>query len=159
MLRKNSRWTAFVLCLTVALLLMTACDRKAVYSHYEPTPLEGWESNDTLDFFVGVVEHAGYYKESVGLRTTDDYPFTGLTLIVEQRVFPVYRERTDTLNATLVDPEGVIMGTGVGIFQYVFPLRRLYLNKGDSLYVTIRHYMKREILPGIHDVGFTLERE
>jgi hypothetical protein len=34
----------------------------------------------------------------------------------------------------------------------------MMLNKGDSLEIKIRHDMKREILPGISDIGIMLNK-
>ena len=45
-----------------------------------------------------------------------------------------------------------------GEYQYIFPLKTLPLEKDDSLFIEIRHDMKREILPGITDVGIKLSR-
>jgi hypothetical protein len=38
-------------------------------------------------------------------------------------------------------------------------VRQLQLQEGDSLHVVVRHNMKREILPGIFDVGIKLLKE
>ena len=100
MLQKNN--IHLLIYLAVALVL-TGCSRKVVYSHYEPTPIDGWEKNDTLSFTVVPIRHEGMYLEEVGLRTSGIYPFTGLTLIVEQRATPSGMMRSDTLHARLID--------------------------------------------------------
>ena len=76
-MRRNSRW--LLLFFTVA-LVTASCNRKTIYSHYEHTPLDGWEKNDTLVFSVPPVKHDGVYREMIGLRTSSAYPFMGLTL-------------------------------------------------------------------------------
>ncbi len=158
----------WVLWLTVALSFM-ACNRKAVYSHYEPLNQNGWGMNDTLTFNISPMKEAGSFRGCIGLRTISSYPYTGLTLIVDQRIIPSggqgegcvdvpVTHYTDTLNATLMDDGGNNHGTGIGTFQYIFPLRSYELNKGDSMNVKIRHFMKKGLLPGISDVGVILER-
>ncbi|MBP7359673.1 MAG: gliding motility lipoprotein GldH, partial [Prevotella sp.] len=47
---------------------------------------------------------------------------------------------------------------GISYYQYNFNISHIELHKGDSIHVCIRHNMKREILPGISDVGFSLGR-
>ena len=47
-----------ILILAVAAIL-TGCDRRTVYSHYEHVPLEGWEKIDTIFFEVPPVKEAG----------------------------------------------------------------------------------------------------
>ena len=143
--------------LTVALAL-TSCNRNTIYSHYQHTPLDGWEKNDTLVFDVVPVRSDGTYSEVVGLRMSSTYPFMGLTLIVEQEVWPSGLTHSDTLWCRLIDRDGNIQGEGISTFQYNFQLRNLRLNTQDSLHITIRHNMKREILPGVADVGVTLRR-
>jgi hypothetical protein len=33
------------------------------------------------------------------------------------------------------------------------------LNEGDSLHVLVKHNMKREIMPGITDIGLRVEKQ
>ena len=65
---------------------------------------------------------------------------------------------TDTVACQLTDRKGNAAGKGISYHQYQFPVTELMLQDGDSLFVSIRHDMKREILPGISDVGFSLTR-
>jgi gliding motility-associated lipoprotein GldH len=144
--------------ITVASAL-ASCNRKTVYDQYGHTPLAGWERNDTLSFAVRPMENDGVFKEEVGLRINDSYPFMDLCLIVEQTVFPANITRSDTLNCKLVDSNGKAKGKGLSYYQFNFHLTDLQLVKGDSLHVSIRHNMKREILPGIADIGLRLSRK
>ena len=56
----------------------------------------------------------------------------------------------------LADDKGNMLGQGISYYQYNFILVDRDLSKGDSLHVTVRHIMKREILPGISDIGFRM---
>lgn len=142
--------------LVVALLLVAACGRRPVYSHYEATPLAGWEKADTLHFLIDGIRADGSYAVDVGLRTTAAYPFMGLTLVAWQQILPSGLTRTDTLACTLTTPDGTIQGQGISHFQYLFRLGQRNLHRGDTLRMAIRHHMKRELLPGISDVGVTV---
>lgn len=62
----------------------------------------------------------------------------------------------DTLNCLLFDTKGTVKGQGISYYQYHFRVSELDLHEGDSIHVTIRHDMKREIMPGIADVGISL---
>lgn len=134
-------------------LAFVACDTSTVYYHFEPTPISGWERNDTLKFSVPALTLAGGYREDISMRINSEYPFTGLTLIVDQTVFPGNRHVSDTVNCSVVDKDGNVKGRGIGFYEYDFPLTHLRLNAGDSLQINVRHNMKREILPGIADIG------
>ncbi len=147
-----------LLLLLAAMLALAACTRNRVYDRYAHTPVAGWERNDTLVFDVPPVDAAGDYVSRMGMRISNNYPFMGLTVVVEQTVLPSRRVVADTLACQLVNADGTARGRGVGFWQYTFPITAGHLDKGDSLHVTIRHNMRREILPGVTDVGFQLSR-
>ena len=150
----NSKYTLlYISSLALLILLLTACDKRTVYNHYEHTPLSGWERNDTLSFAVGPVGESGSYVEDLGLRISNEYPFMSLSLIVDQEVSSTHEKRRDTLACDLIS------GQGVSQYQYSFHLTTMELQSGDKLYVSVRHDMKREILPGISDVGLKLSRK
>ena len=152
--------TIFLTAVTaVATVLLSSCDMSMVYYHYDHTPVYGWEKNDTLRYDVDPIERAGEYYTELGLRTNGSYPFTTLYLIVEQTVLPSHRVTTDTIACQLTNKDGRPNGQGVSYYQYTMPVGTQTLVPGDSLHITIRHNMKRDILPGISDVGLMIERE
>lgn len=142
----------------VAALLCSACESEVVYDHYNHTPLVGWEKNDTLLFDIPAVKESGRYRMELGLRTNTSFPFTGLSLAIEHVIEPNRRVFTDTINCRLADEKGNLLGKGVSCFQYNFIVSDLELKKGDSLHVSIRHIMKREIMPGVSDVGLKITK-
>ncbi len=145
--------------LVLVAMLLTACDHRTIYDRYESTALSGWEKNDTITFAIRPLKEAATYRALLGVRTTDSYPFTSLTLIVEQEIMPAHRVLVDTICCELTDEQGKVLGDGIGYRQYQFEVRQLQLQEGDSLHVVVRHDMKREILPGICDVGIKLLKE
>lgn len=153
-MRNITTWLAAI----AAIVLMAACNQRRVYDSYLPTPLSGWEKNDTLTFITAPMDTSGVYATTLGLRTNSAYPFTAITLIVEQRAMPAGTLRTDTLNCQLTDERGTPTGKGTNYYQYEFPVGKMTLHAGDSLHINVRHDMKREILPGIANVGICIER-
>lgn len=143
---------------TVAAAVMS-CNRKTVFYKYGHTPIAGWEKNDTLTFDVSPVPADGCYREEIGLRINGAYPFTGLCLIVSQTIIPDNITLNDTLNCRLFSDDGTVKGRGVSWYQYKFHLTDVRLRRGDSLHICVRHNMKREILPGISDVGVRLTNQ
>ena len=141
------------------LIGLAACNRRLVYDNYVHTQLAGWEKNDTLSFEIPPVDSTAPYLSRLGLRITDAYPFTALTLIVEQHVYPRDEVFIDTVRCQLTDRRGNAAGKGISYHQYQFPVTTLQLQHGDSIHVRIRHDMKREILPGVSDIGMSLRRE
>lgn len=147
---------ATALAVTVSL---SSCNDNKVYDHYEHTPLAGWEKNDRLSFSVPAAKEDGTYTTDIGLRINATYPFMGLTLIVDQHILPTDITISDTLHCDLIDTDGNTRGQGVNFYQYQFHVGEQALHQGDSLQVSVRHDMKREILPGISDIGLIVERE
>ena len=137
-------------------MALAGCNRKTIYHHYEHTPVGGWEKNDTLNFVVPSAKLRAVAQRDVELRISGEYPFRNLFLMVEQTTYPSGIRRRDTLNCELVNPDGSYKTRGVTLYQYRFPLTDISINEGDSLCIRIRHDMKREILPGIADIGVRL---
>ena len=138
---------------------ITSCDRLPIYCHYEPTPTSGWEKNDTISFSIPRITETGYYKEELGLRINENYPFLGLCLIIQQTVLPSGYCHNDTLNCNLIDKQGKVKGPGINHYQYTFHVNTIRLAEGDSLHIHVKHNMKRDIMPGVTDIGIRIERD
>lgn len=134
---------------------LSSCNGPKVYDSYCHTHIGGWEKNDTLNFDIPPLKDSGIYTAELGLRINESYPFTGITLIAQfidkQGVLS-----TDTLNCNLMDNNGIPQGKGISYYQYSFKIKDLALIKDSRIRVCVRHDMKREILPGISDVGISL---
>ena len=96
---------------------------------------------------------------------TGVYPFMGLTLIVNQSIFPKGKlqgmektEKSDTIQCALIDKSGATKRQGISYYQYNFPINAYRFASGDSIHITVKHNMKREILPGISDIGIKMNR-
>jgi len=157
-----------VVLLAVAIAALTACGPRPVYDHYEHVQQDGWEKADTLFFDLPVITTTGRYRVDIGLRTVEDYPFTGLNLRVEQRVSRRDTATADTtitivnsytLQCRLATAQGRAGGRGISHYQYEFPLTEQTLMQHDSVRFIIRHNMKREMLPGVADIGVKLTRK
>lgn len=153
-----------------AVLLLSACDDKMVYSEYNHTPVGGWEKNEPVSYTIAPIKDDGVYNLSLNLRLSGTYPFRNLHLMVRQTVYPKgygtdsipplpVRNITDMPTCMVTDDRGTMLGSGVTYYQYDIPLRKVNYHSGDSIVLTVSHTMKREILPGIADVGITLSKE
>ena len=160
---RNRNNYIFSLFITVATILVS-CNRKTVYDHYEHTPLTGWEKNDTLIYRMPVFDKGGDYSEILGMRISDNYPFTSICIIVDNTIIPKgnplnLSTQSDTITCSLFDSDGSIKGGGVSIFQYRNHVKNISVEEGDSLEVRVRHNMEREILNGILDIGIQLNKK
>ena len=147
-----------ILILAVA-AVMTGCNHKTVYSHYEHVPQEGWDKPDTLFYEVPPVKEAGTYQEEIGIRTDISFPFQSIALVIAQDIYPKGKHLQTVKNCVLYDETGKERGNGISRFQNVVPLTDIQLEKGDSLRICITHNMRREMMTGISDIGFILTKK
>ena len=145
----SNKYTLFIyIMVAVVTGLFVGCDSQTVYNHFEHTSMNGWERNDTLTFVTAPLT-AGNYDEQLALRISGDYPFLSVNLVVEQRAEPAQQVIRDTLVCDLIGKDGVVKGHGVSSYQYMFR---------TTLHLTVRHDMKREMLPGITELGIVIKR-
>lgn len=146
--------------LTALAGIMTGCEDKPLAFNYCPTPVEGWEPGDTLKFHVDTVKTAGTYRIDLGVRTSSStpYPFQSLWLVVRQHWHNPNRELCDTVMFKLTNQRGDPNGHGVTIYQYDMPWQQQQIAAGASVDISISHIMRREILPGIADVGIRVQK-
>lgn len=137
-------------------LTQTSCNRQMIYCHYENIDTDGWRRNDTIYFEIPN-NRDGNYAEILGLRIIGDYPYSNLSLIVSQRCNTQETTKSDTINIETTNEKGIPKGSGTNYRQMDIPLSTVNLKAGDTLSVSIRHCMQREILPGIANVGFSLK--
>ncbi len=153
------RYTLLYMMAIVVATVLTACDSQTVYYHYEHTLAEGWDRTDTLHYAIPPLPDDGNYETEVGVRINRDYIFQNLCVIVDITSAMTRQTWRDTLNCPVRDQDGDMEGQGISRYAALFPLKSLYLEKGDSLQVTIRHHMRREVLKGVTDVGVRMKVE
>lgn len=139
-------------------IVLTSCRQDVAYNTFRHASSAGWERIDTLVYNVSPLARGGVYDLWLALRTYPAYPYRSLALIVETQTTVSHQHIRDTVYCELVRENGENVGNGIGILQYNYKVNELQLQQSDSLRITVRHDMKREILPGISDVGIALRR-
>lgn len=156
---------AYIIILVIVASALAACDNDIVFYHYEPAPLAGWEKTDSIIFGIPHMEKAGTYSMELGLRTTSGFPFKSVCLVVDRKLFSknalnkyfLSESKSDTLICQLTKEDGTVEGSGLNFYHYEMPLHLdCAVEAGDSLCFSVRHNMKRSILPGIADVGIMM---
>jgi gliding motility-associated lipoprotein GldH len=146
----------FVFVVLLALVALCGCQQQVAYHGFRHIYEPGWDKTDTLHFDVSPVARDGNYRLDAELRIDKDFPFKQLTIEVEQTVYPSKEMFHHKIDCNLVSETGVIEGDGISYFQYQFFVQGLSLHQGDSVHISLTHNMKREIMPGISDVGVKL---
>ncbi len=147
---------AIVFVVLLTLIVLCGCQQQVAYHEFRHIYEPGWDKSDTIHFDTRSLSAGGSYRLDAELRTDKNYPFQKLTIEIEQTVYPSKEKYHDVIDCDLISEEGVIEGDGISYFQYQFHVRDLSLHQGDSVHICLTHNMKREIMPGITDVGIRL---
>ncbi len=159
------------------LALLVSCNNETVYHKFVNIEEGEWTKQNKFTFEAGSFDSDITVEESVELRLwARDYPYGNISILVEQTLFPAKTKTVDTLTYVFSRRQGdketgrqgdketrrqgdreTRSPDGPAFFQVSMPLKTLSLHKGDSLSVTLRHNMKRIVLPGVVDVGVKLK--
>lgn len=144
-----------VLLLALSSLMLIACQKEAVYTHFESLP-GTWSADSTLVFHPVLSDSVNEYQVLINIRHTDRYPYQNLWLFVDLQRDSILLRR-DTIEAQMANERGEWQGQGIS--QYALTL--LYL-EGQTLTqgeytVSIQQGMRTEKLPGITEVGVRVE--
>ncbi len=117
-----------------------------------------WKKNDFKSLDFDIKDSQNPKNLVFVVRNNNDYPYSNLRLIakVEQDKKLI---STDTLNYVLAKPNGEWLGTGFGdtketLFQYKLNYK---FPKNGNYSVKVVHAMRRNVLPGIEDIGIKIQ--
>ncbi len=144
------------LCLVGICMAFVACSRSVLMHTYRHIPVEGWEQSDALSFAVDTIRDSETLQMDIGVRTTNDFPYQKLWIVVDTELQNPDTAFTDTLSCMFVDHNGLRNGKGTDTYQYDFHLGEIELQKGQTGRFVVRHIMRREIIPGVTDIGVRL---
>lgn len=136
---------------------MASCGRSTVYSHYQNMDKDGWDKTDTI-CFKAPVKDSGRYALTLGLRANSTYPYTTITMSVEIRTAKNRQNLSSLLDIGITDEDGNRQGSGLTIQQLEAALPAIDAGRGDTITVCVAHAMSRRTLPGITDVGITIDQ-
>lgn len=151
--------SALLFSLLCCLVLTASCIGDKVYDSYYIVTDAKWAQKDTLHFSIPQVSEDGIYENYIGIRLTDKYPYASLTLKVKQQFFPTEITKSKIAKCTFVDEHGIFNGVGVGLYEYMFLVNTVKLNKGDSIQVDICHILKTDTIPQITEIGYILQKQ
>lgn len=147
-----------------AVWVMVSCDKKRVFDQYVTMPSAGWHRDSIVTFDLPQVDTTKTYDLFVNLRTTSDYPFSNLFLIVTLDQ-PNRLTLVDTLEYQMADATGEMLGSGFSDVKEskLYYKEKFRFGKGEykvKLQQALRENGKIpgvEYLKGITEVGFRIE--
>lgn len=139
-----------------AVFLFNSCMESTVFHAYQPVEKEGWSKHDTICFQLPEDSVTDIYKINIGLRTTDDYKYTSLWIVIEQDLEKKGTFTRDTINFPVTDKYGNMLGKGYSSYQQEKPVEDIRVTPAGGTTVKLYHIMKREVVGGISDVGINV---
>lgn len=139
-------------------MLLYSCQGSPLLSGYSHVDREAWYREDTA-----VISMNGEWMDEnvspnggtlmVGVRYTDAYRYKKISLLVELQDEEATIAR-DTVHFNLFDPNGHVVGRGLGYHDAMQPAIKLKALKGKGPYkVRITHLMRQNPVQGITEVS------
>jgi gliding motility-associated lipoprotein GldH len=146
--------------LVVAVLAgFASCDARQVFDQYREIDNSAWHKDSVVTFRVPVTDTLENHNLLIQIRNETSYSFSNLWLFI-QITEPGGRVEKDTFEVVLADLSGRWLGDGFGGLktrQAIYRRNVTFPSSGD-LVISIGHGMRDELLKGIHDVGFRVEK-
>lgn len=143
------------------LILLTACQKKIVFSDYKSLKETGWHQDSILRFDLTVPDSSKLYNLYLDVRNEGRYPYSNLFLFVKM-VPPGGKVVNDTIELALASPEGKWFGSGLGdLYDMKYPYKQaIFFHTAGYYRFEVRQGMRTDdgVLKGIHDFGITIER-
>jgi len=144
--------------------LFVCCDSNSVFDKYKSVPNK-WHKDSIISFKVIPPDSINTYNLFVTLRTTNDYKFNNLFLIVGMN-FPNGKVIKDTLEYKMAKPNGELLGTGFSDVKEnkLWYKEQVVFEESGEYTVNIQQAMRESgkvngviDLEGITDIGFRIE--
>ena len=144
-----------------------SCQQNKLFLSYTPI-FNGWDKQEVVSYEFVAPDNFNSYDLFINLRTTDDYKFSNLFLVVELN-YPNGKVTKDTLEYLMAKPSGELLGAGftsIKEHKLLFKgLDKSFVFSEEGTYkVHIQQSMRLlgkpngiAILDGIIDVGFSVE--
>ncbi|MEN8118269.1 MAG: gliding motility lipoprotein GldH [Bacteroidota bacterium] len=140
-------------------VIFFACDVNRVFEDYRPVPDGKWHKDSLMVFNIPVTDTVQNNNLYVNIRNDVKYSYSNLWLFIEI-IQPGGTAVKDTFEMVLADSSGKWLGEGFGGLktrQAVYRRNVFFPASGDYT-VNVQHGMREEVLDGISDVGFRVEK-
>lgn len=141
------------------LISIFACDRNQVFEEYKTIPQKNWHKDSLVVFNIPVTDTTQNHNLIVNIRNDINYKYSNLWLFIEVQQ-PGGEAIKDTFELSLADPSGKWLGDGFGGLKtrHVIFRRNVYFPATGNYQINIQQGMREELLAGISDVGFRVEK-
>jgi gliding motility-associated lipoprotein GldH len=154
-----SRTVFNILFSAILVVLIISCDRNRIFEDYQKIPQAGWNKDSLVTFNVPISDTLVTNNLYINVRNDIKYNYSNLWLFVEI-VQPGDIALSDTFEMSLADPSGKWLGEGFGGIKtrQVIYKRNVYFPVSGEYRINIQQGMREDLLKGITDVGFRVEK-
>ena len=140
--------------------LLFSCDRNRVFEAYEKLPQTGWDKDSPVVFNIDVTDTVQTQNLYINVRNDIKYKYSNLWLFVKIEQ-PGKIAVADTFEVILADPTGKWLGEGFGGIKtrQVIYKGGVYFPVSGEYKINIQHGMRENVLQGITDIGFRVEKK
>jgi gliding motility-associated lipoprotein GldH len=141
------------------IVLFSACDNNRVFEEYKEIPQSVWNKDSILVFDIPISDTLQNQNLYINTRNDIDYSYSNLWLFITINQ-PGEIALTDTFEVALAMPNGKWLGEGFGGIktQQVSYKKNVYFPVSGDYKIEIQHGMRDELLEGITDIGFRVEK-
>jgi gliding motility-associated lipoprotein GldH len=140
------------------ILLLTACNDKAIVDINKEIPGKNWSYITKIDIPVRIDNETQPYDLYMNLRHTADYKYSNIFVLIHQSG-PGIKRTTERKEFKLAYPDGEWLGSGAGnLYSYQLLFRKNYKFPARGVYVfEFEQNMRDNPLAEISDVGLRVE--
>lgn len=138
---------------------LVACGPDYLFEEEKPIPNQQWAYVDTLDFTFNVEDTTALYNLYVHFGYADTFPNQNV-YVKFYTCFPDGKRLSKPLSFDLFDPMGNPTGkcSGGKCSARIGIQENAFFNQVGAYTVTLEQYGRRDPLPGLRALGFSVER-
>jgi gliding motility-associated lipoprotein GldH len=139
--------------------VIASCDSGQVFDQYREINNAIWHKDSLVTFRIPVTDTLENHNLIIQIRNETSYRYSNLWLFIHITE-PDGQVEKDTFEIVLADLSGRWLGNGYGGLKtrQAFYQRNYTFSHSGEFVITIGHGMRDELLKGIHDVGFRVEK-
>ncbi len=141
------------------IILLSSCDKKAIYDNTKTISEGVWNVNDPVIFEVPVKDTMAVYNFYLNIRHSTDYKFANIYFFVTS-IYPDGKMARDTVECILADRQGKWLGKGISNIRddQILLRRGLRFPESGTYTFEFEQAMRQKELPGIKDIGLRIEK-
>jgi gliding motility-associated lipoprotein GldH len=137
---------------------LVSCEQGVIYNDYRSIEGANWHRDSVYHYEVVVDDSLSLYNLFINIRNNTEYPYSNIYLFITTE-FPNGHSTRDTIECLLADKNGRWLGSGSGSIKdnKIMLQQALRFPLIGSYHIYLEQAMRIEPLPGIEDIGFSIE--